>query len=519
MKSPIDKRLLVCAFALMSSGLALAGGKHAGESEQLYVNWHSGPVRAANGLSGQDRMNALLIGSVPTAIWFTSGTPQEVKQRAAVLMADARAERKIPVIVAYNVPFRDCQQYSQGGAADTAEYKAWIDGLAAGIGSSNAIVIVEPDGLGIIPHYTTIDGSQEWCRPAELDPATAASERFLQLNHAVDALSALPNTRVYLDGTHSAWLGSGDAAHRLVQAGVQRADGFFLNVSNFELTERLEKYGTWIAKCIHYGTNAAEGGWRLGHFDWCASQYYPASPDDFSTWGLTDEWYAVNVDNAANPPSPDTLAHFVIDTSRNGQGPWTAPAGKYTDAEVWCNPPGRGLGERPTLATGHALIDAQLWIKVPGESDGRCLRGTAGPEDPERGMIDPAAGQWFKEQAAELVALAQPAFPAPTCRVTYQTHASWQGGFLTQVSIRNTGEKPIKGWQLNWAFDDGERLEHAFGVWAKQRRTVVTATSLDWNRVILPGWSQTFGFLGRQQDDQHVPLRLFFLNGSVCSTP
>ena len=49
-----------------------------------------------------------------------------------------------------------------------------------------------------------------------------------------------------------------------------------------------------------------------------------------------------------------------------------------------------------------------LWIKVPGESDGRCLRGTAGPADPERGTVDPAAGQWFVEQARELVALAQP---------------------------------------------------------------------------------------------------------------
>ena len=58
---------------------------------------------------------------------------------------------EMPVIVAYNLPFRDCAQYSAGGAANTADYKAWIDGVAAGIGGREATVILEPDGLGIIP--------------------------------------------------------------------------------------------------------------------------------------------------------------------------------------------------------------------------------------------------------------------------------------------------------------------------------------------------------------------------------
>src|SRR5205085_1585578 len=160
-------------------------------------------------------------------------------------------------------------------------------------------VILEPDGLGIIPWYTNLDGSQEWCRPAELDPATAATNRFAQLNHAVDALGALPSTSVYLDGTHSAWLNVGDISDRLIKAGVQ------------------SRYASIL------------GG---------------TAP----------------------------TAHFVIDSSRNGLGPWQAPAGVYTDAEDWCNPPGRGLGARPTTDTGDPLLDALLWIKVPGESDGQC---------------------------------------------------------------------------------------------------------------------------------------------------
>jgi endoglucanase len=103
--------------------------------------------------------------------------------------------------------------------------------------------------------------------------------------------------------------------------------------------------------------------------------------------------------------------HFVLDTSRNGRGPWNFAAAGYSDAgtaQDWCNPPGRGLGARPTAATGHALVDAYLWVKTPGESDGQCTRGTAGPTDPEWNQVDPAAGDWFPDQALQLAQDASP---------------------------------------------------------------------------------------------------------------
>ena len=36
------------------------------------------------------------------------------------------------------------------------------------------------------------------------------------------------------------------------------------------------------------------------------------------------------------------------------------------DPQDWCNPPGRGLGARPTTRTGNQLVDAFLWVKRPG---------------------------------------------------------------------------------------------------------------------------------------------------------
>jgi endoglucanase len=367
-------------------------------------------------LSG-NTADAMLINQmigVPQAIWFTGGSPNEVQQAVRSIIQLASRQGAVPILVAYNIPFRDCAQFSAGGATTVEEYTAWIDGFAAGIGNRKAVVILEPDGLGIIPWYKQFRGlpseaaGYEWCQPAEADEATAADDRFAMLNYAVDALKANPNAGVYLDGTHSGWLGSGDAAHRLVQAGVMRADGFFLNVSNYQLNERLEKYGVWISKCIAFANNPEEGGWRLGHYDWCASQYYPADPNDFSTWHLSDEWYDSNLGTAT------PTARFVIDTSRNGQGPWTPPAGVYPDPQDWCNPPDRGLGLRTTAGTGNLLIDAYLWVKIPGESDGECTRGL-GPAgetiDPEWGLIDPPAGQWFPEMALDLVHNANPPLP------------------------------------------------------------------------------------------------------------
>jgi len=362
----------------------------------------------------KDALRVAAMATTPQAVWFTDGTPAEVRNAVRNTMREARAQHRVPVLVAYNVPFRDCAQYSAGGAADTAAYKAWIDGFAAGIGGDPAVVIVEPDGLGIIPYNTTIYGAADWCKPTVADadgnpipaPGATPDERYAQLNYAVDTIAAKGRrAMVYLDGTHSAWLGVGEAAYRLVKAGVQRSQGFFLNVSNYQPTDQLTQFGTWVSDCITAATAGAD--WAAGHFDWCPSQYDPAlgyAVNYAPEYAATVTAGLVNMMGGAVAST-----HFVMDTSRNGQGNWH-PTAVYPDAQDWCNPPGRGVGLRPTASTGAPLADATLWIKIPGESDGSCNRGVAGSTtDPEwGGIVDPAAGAWFPAQALELARLAAP---------------------------------------------------------------------------------------------------------------
>jgi endoglucanase len=99
---------------------------------------------------------------------------------------------------------------------------------------------------------------------------------------------------------------------------VEQADGFALNVANFETTETSVTYGTQLS---------------------------------------------------------DALAgkHFVIDTSRNGAGPPPADAADTKQGHpTWCNPETARLGASPTSDTGVPRLDAMLWVKQPGDSDGEC---------------------------------------------------------------------------------------------------------------------------------------------------
>jgi endoglucanase len=402
----------------------------------------------ASTLKKRDLIDSLRLGvmeAMPQAIWFNGGTPQQVQADVRKTMAQAALTNGVPILVAYNLPFRDCAQYSAGGALDTASYEAWIDAFAAGIGNRQAVVILEPDGLGLIPYNTTIFGASEWCQPTVTGdggisaPAPGASEanRYAQLNYAVDAIeSHAPAAALYLDGTHSAWLGVGEAAARLYNAGVQRAQGFFINVSNYQPTDQATQFGTWVSDCIAAATAGAS--WAIGHFDYCPSQYDPAT--NYTTVNYTPAFEAgVTASLAGMLGTAVATTRFVIDTSRNGKGTLdTSPyaAAPYDQSTTviaaltsgdWCNPPGAGLGLRPTANSGVALLDAYLWVKTPGESDGSCainggarawdftaynpwnVSGAAQSTfDPLWGIVDPAAGDWFAQQALQLAQNATP---------------------------------------------------------------------------------------------------------------
>jgi endoglucanase len=426
--------------AASSSGSTASRGIPAGSPEarglapgtRLFVPPPSqgAPQQALQLMKGHDLKDAALVDRMeafPRAVWFTGGTPAQVEQQVRETMAQATVEHAVPVLVAYDIPGRDCAQYSAGGALTQAGYQAWINGFAVGLGKGRAVVILEPDALGNLP--------SDCGRSTTSYPFTDA-ERYAEIQYAVNALEAQPGAAVYLDGTNSAWQSVGTITQRLLTADVQAAQGVFLNVSNYQRTPDLVDYGTWISDCIAIVTDPSSAFYR--NPGGCASQYYPATSSDFSTWGLTTAWYAQNMGNSV------ATTHFVIDTSRNGDGPnsmhayarppYDQPASAIATLASgnWCNPPDSGLGFRPATSTGVPLLDAYLWVKTPGQSDGQCdaaggvrawdytaysrpgWPADAASQalfDPLWGIDDPAAGAWFPQQALQLAQDASPALP------------------------------------------------------------------------------------------------------------
>ncbi|MEU7552616.1 glycoside hydrolase family 6 protein [Streptomyces sp. NPDC044571] len=239
------------------------------------------------------------ISERPMALWVPGGDPGPEIRRAA---RSAAAAGRTLVLTAYNIPHRDCGQHSAGGAADAVAYRKWIGAFADGVGAARAVVILEPDA---VPHV--VDG----CTRADRH-----EERLRLLAEAVTRLKKNRNTKVYLDAGNPAWIPDpAKLVEPLRRAGLDRADGFSLNVSNFQPDAAARAYGAALSKAAHG-------------------------------------------------------KHFVLDTSRNGAGPLAGHG-----QEAWCNPPGRALGVPPTDRTGDPLVDAYLWIKRPGESDGPCRGG------------------------------------------------------------------------------------------------------------------------------------------------
>ncbi|MHC3471733.1 glycoside hydrolase family 6 protein [Streptomyces sp. 7R007] len=164
------------------------------------------------------------IADRPAAVWFADFTPATIASRVRAVTSGAAAQGRVPVLVAYAIPDRDCGGASQGGAPDLAAYDGWIGDFAAGLGSGEVVVILEPDSV-----------AQADCLSA---PRRAA--RFASLARAGRVLKAAdPRARVYYDAGHSDWNPAARQAALLRQAGAASpasSDGIFSNVSNFQTT-------------------------------------------------------------------------------------------------------------------------------------------------------------------------------------------------------------------------------------------------------------------------------------------
>jgi len=311
--SSMTRSRRICALVLVLGGVGLAASGSLGSSGEplpvvrpslalrLYRYQNTPAWAEAIRLRREgDRHDARLLSRItrePIATWFTRSSLSPEREMRSLTERAAAVDRA-PVIVSYDVPGQGCALGTDDrGAPTKALYLSWVSALARGIGRHTAIVILEPDALAF---------ALQGC------PIAIAT-----LRDAVEILSRAPRALVYIDAGNPSWIAPVERlAAGLESAGISRARGFALNVSNFQGTAADIAYGEKLVRLL----------------------------------GPT---------------------HFVIDTSRNGRGADTNPA----DAPSWCNPPGRALGIPPSTSTGVADLDAYLWVKPPGASDGSCRPG------------------------------------------------------------------------------------------------------------------------------------------------
>jgi endoglucanase len=263
---------------------------------KFFVNPYSNAKRQADEWRSSRPTDASQMDKIAQsseAVWL-GGWNADVESDVRNKISAAKSQGAIPVFIAYNIPQRDCGSYSAGGVSGADAYKSWIQKIANGLGGNKAVVVLEPDALSLTD-----------CLSAE-----AKTARFNMISAAVSTLKS-SGAVVYIDAGHPGWVSADDMAARLKSAGIDKADGFALNVSNFKTTSENITYGTSLSGKVNG-------------------------------------------------------KHFIIDTARNGLG---------ANGDEWCNPAGRALGTRSTIQTGNSLVDAFLWLKNPGESDGNCNGG------------------------------------------------------------------------------------------------------------------------------------------------
>ncbi|MFF8173459.1 glycoside hydrolase family 6 protein [Streptomyces chartreusis] len=178
------------------------------------------------------------IAAQPAAVWFADFTPDTITARVRAVTSGGSALGRVPVVVPYAIPDRDCGGYSEGGAPGLDAYDAWIDRFAAGLGSGDVIVVLEPDSVA----------------QADCLSERARADRFASLARAGRVMKAAnPRARVYYDAGHSGWNAPARQADWLRQAGAAStasSDGVFSNVSNFRTTSAEAAYDRQVLDAL-----------------------------------------------------------------------------------------------------------------------------------------------------------------------------------------------------------------------------------------------------------------------------
>ena len=411
---------------------------------------------AARALRSQNHPDAKLMELVANntvGVWYgawSGDISSSVKGHAD----KALSNNATAVMVAYNIPNRDCGSHSAGGIP-AGQYRTWISQFAQAVGQAKAVIILEPDAVAL----------------TECLNDQSLSERFELLRYAIKQFSdKAPRAKVYIDAGHPAWLPPEKAAERLKLAGIETAAGFALNTSNYFDNKRVADYGNKIRALVKKNfviDTSRNGRGSSGDNDWC------------------------------NPA---------------GRGLGTIPTTKTNtsgvDAFLWIKTPGESDGN-----CGGGPGAGQFWqaralelarnanLKIPSQSSVQKsdeeIPNSSVPSTSSTPESRPSPAP--EPSPAPTPAPAPAPTPAPTpspkpssngdLMATIKIKSEWQGGYCADIVISNQGSSAVSTWSLVLNLN-GTRLAQQWNVQvAPNGSSVVFRPVAEWNATIDVGSS------------------------------
>ncbi|MGN9909527.1 glycoside hydrolase family 6 protein [Phytohabitans sp. LJ34] len=394
------------------------------------------------------------IASVPQARWFTTTNTSAVRGQVNAFVGAAAAAGKIPIMVVYNVPNRDCGGASSGGAPSHQAYRAWVDEVAAGLAGRPAYIILEPDVLALMSD----------CQSAAQQAETSASMAYAGKRLKAGSSQA----RVYFDAAHSVWHPASEMARRLVAADIANsADGISVNVSNYRTNSELITYAKNVVAAtgrssLKIVVDTSRNGNGPAGSEWC------------------------------DPPG---RAIGIPSTNNTGDA--------AVDAFLWIKLPGEADG---CIAAAGQFVPQRAYD----------LAIAAGPYTTPPTTRPPTTVPTTDTPSPRPPTTSAPppttsAPPPGACSVVYVPN-QWTGGFTTDVRITNRGAA-VANWSLRFTVDPSVRLSNGWnGTWS-QSGNQITVTNASWNGNIPSGGTVSTGFQGTGTLGTPTAITL---NGTAC---
>lgn len=209
-----------------------------GQKLEMYVEQSSQAVTAYQNSINQGNAQVTealkFIAEQPSFIWLSNDwIPAEVGMRKRVSEYRDLAQGKVLGLILYDVPGRDCGQYSSGGVGEIGQYLQTVRDIVEGLAGSPAMLILEPDAL-----------------PLSIKPGCEESLKtaISAIRQAVDILAEASNVKTYIDAGHSRWLTVDQMYPLLKESNIDKADGFALNTSNYVSNNENLAYGQMLSE-------------------------------------------------------------------------------------------------------------------------------------------------------------------------------------------------------------------------------------------------------------------------------